>query len=42
MKFPKGHAMSIEPKYELDNTVVGDSWRMFRIMGEFVEGFDAL
>jgi len=32
----------IEPKYELDNTVVGDSWRMFRIMGEFVEGFDAL
>ena len=42
MKFPKGYDMSIEPKYELDNTVVGDSWRMFRIMGEFVEGFDAL
>ena len=34
--------MTIEHKYELDNTVVGDSWRMFRIMGEFVEGFDAL
>lgn len=31
-----------EPKYELDNTVIGDSWRMFRIMGEFVDGFDAL
>lgn len=31
-----------EPKYTLDNTVIGDSWRMFRIMGEFVEGFDAL
>jgi len=31
-----------EPKYVLDNTVVGDSWRMFRIMAEFVEGFDAL
>ncbi len=34
--------MTVEPKYELDNTVVGDSWRMLRIIGEFVEGFDAL
>lgn len=31
-----------EPKYCLDNTVVGDSWRMFRIMSEFVNGFDAM
>ncbi|MEE4314387.1 MAG: TIGR00730 family Rossman fold protein [Desulfofustis sp.] len=31
-----------EPKYVLDNTLVGDSWRMFRIMAEFVDGFDAL
>lgn len=31
-----------EPKYVLDNTVIGDSWRMFRIMSEFVEGFDAM
>ncbi|MEE4243738.1 MAG: TIGR00730 family Rossman fold protein [Desulfopila sp.] len=31
-----------EPKYTLDNTVVGDSWRMFRIMAEFVDGFDAM
>jgi uncharacterized protein (TIGR00730 family) len=31
-----------EPKYTLDNTVIGDSWRMFRIMSEFVEGFDSL
>lgn len=31
-----------DPKYCLDNSVVGDSWRMFRIMSEFVEGFDAL
>lgn len=31
-----------EPKYCLDNSVIGDSWRMFRIMSEFVEGFDAL
>lgn len=31
-----------EPKYCLDNSVIGDSWRMFRIMAEFVEGFDAM
>jgi len=31
-----------EPKYILDNTLIGDSWRMFRIMGEFVDGFDAM
>ncbi len=31
-----------EPKYCLDNSVIGDSWRMFRIMSEFVDGFDAL
>ncbi len=31
-----------EPKYCLDNSVVGDSWRMFRILAEFVEGFDAM
>jgi uncharacterized protein (TIGR00730 family) len=31
-----------ESKYCLDNTVIGDSWRMFRILSEFVEGFDAL
>ena len=31
-----------EPKFCLDNTVVGDSWRMFRIMSEFTEGFDGM
>ncbi|BHH83816.1 LOG family protein [Desulforhopalus sp. 52FAK] len=31
-----------EPKYCLDNSVVGDSWRMFRIMAEFTEGFDGM
>ena len=31
-----------EPKYILDNSLVGDSWRMFRIMAEFVDGFDAM
>lgn len=31
-----------EHKYCLDNSVIGDSWRMFRIMSEFVDGFDAM
>jgi predicted Rossmann-fold nucleotide-binding protein len=31
-----------EPKYVLDNSIIGDSWRMFRIMSEFVNGFDAM
>ncbi|HID68994.1 MAG TPA: TIGR00730 family Rossman fold protein [Desulfobacterales bacterium] len=34
--------ISREPKYCLENNVVGDSWRMFRIMGEFVNGFDSM
>lgn len=34
--------MIVEPQYCLDNTVVGDSWRMFRIMSEFVAGFDGM
>ena len=38
----KNGAVINEPKYCLDNTVVGDSWRMFRIMSEFVDGFDAM
>lgn len=38
---PNGRILK-EPKYVLDNTVVGDSWRMFRIMSEFVNGFDAM
>lgn len=31
-----------ETQYCLDNMARGDSWRMFRIMAEFVEGFDTL
>ncbi|MBC8207974.1 MAG: TIGR00730 family Rossman fold protein [Desulfobulbaceae bacterium] len=31
-----------EPQHCLDNSMVGDSWRMFRIMSEFVNGFDAM
>ncbi|MBW2658553.1 MAG: TIGR00730 family Rossman fold protein [Deltaproteobacteria bacterium] len=26
----------------LDNSIVSDSWRMFRIMAEFVDGFDTM
>ena len=29
-------------QYWLDTFNVGDSWRLFRIMAEFVEGFDSL
>lgn len=29
-------------EYEIDELANRDSWRMFRIIGEFVEGFDAL
>jgi uncharacterized protein (TIGR00730 family) len=29
-------------QYWLDNFNAGDSWRLFRIMSEFVEGFDSL
>ncbi|HFQ90420.1 MAG TPA: TIGR00730 family Rossman fold protein [Desulfobulbus sp.] len=36
------HIMPRESQYCLDNMARGDSWRMFRIMAEFVEGFDTL
>lgn len=42
MSFVERRRVKREPKYVLDNTVVGDSWRMFRIMSEFVDGFDAM
>lgn len=42
MEFRERRRVKREPKYVLDNTVVGDSWRMFRIMSEFVDGFDAM
>ncbi len=31
-----------DQQYWLDNFNAGDSWRLFRIMAEFVEGFDSL
>lgn len=42
MRKIKNGSIVKEPKYVLDNTVIGDSWRMFRIMSEFVDGFDAM
>lgn len=35
-------SMSRESQYCLNSMSTGDSWRMFRIMAEFVEGFDTL
>ena len=42
MAFNERRRVRREPKYVFDNTVVGDSWLMFRIMSEFVDGFDAM
>lgn len=42
MAFNERRKIRREPKYVLDNTLIGDSWRMFRIMSEFVDGFDAM
>ncbi len=42
MKRNERRRFTREPKYVLENDVIGDSWRMFRIMGEFVEGFDGM
>ncbi len=32
----------VESSYCLENDMIGDSWRMFRIMSEFVSGFEAM
>jgi uncharacterized protein (TIGR00730 family) len=32
----------IEKQYVIDEITIQDSWRMFRIMAEFVDGFEAL
>ena len=36
------NAVDDNQQYWLDTFNVGDSWRLFRIMAEFVDGFDAL
>jgi len=33
---------TMPPQYEINKLEKEESWRMFRILGEFVEGFDAL
>jgi len=35
-------SLNRETQYCLNSMTTGDSWRMFRIMAEFVEGFDTL
>ncbi len=34
--------MSIEKQFLIDDFKMGESWRLFKIMGEFVEGVEAL
>jgi uncharacterized protein (TIGR00730 family) len=34
--------MSIEKQFLIDDLKMGESWRLFKIMGEFVEGVEAL
>lgn len=41
-KFPIPRLNDESHQYGLDHFNVGDSWRLFRIMSEFVEGFDTL
>lgn len=42
MKLTKAGIVDERQQYSLDNFQVGDSWRLFRIMSEFVDGFDTL
>lgn len=42
MRVTKAGVIDERQQYSLDNFQVGDSWRLFRIMSEFVDGFDNL
>lgn len=42
MKLPTGLTVDEGRQYALDTFNVGDSWRLFKIMSEFVDGFDTL
>lgn len=42
MKVTKAGVIDERQQYSLDNFQVGDSWRLFRILSEFVDGFDTL
>ncbi len=39
---PKNGSLDERQQYWLDTFNVGDSWRLFKIMSEFVDGFDTL
>lgn len=42
MAFLEGGAAVVEKQFVVDDFTLGDSWRMFRIMAEFVDGFEVL
>lgn len=42
MRFPHSPEDEEKQRYVLDDFKAGDSWRLFKIMSEFVEGFDSL
>jgi len=42
MRVTKAGIIDERQQYSLDNFKVGDSWRLFKIMSEFVDGFDTL
>ncbi|MFO7761169.1 MAG: TIGR00730 family Rossman fold protein [Thermodesulfobacteriota bacterium] len=42
MRFPYSPEDEEKRRYVLDDFKAGDSWRLFKIMSEFVEGFDSL
>src|SRR5579872_6775204 len=39
---PSKNHTNIEGRFVIDNFIHTDTWRLFRIMSEFVEGFEAL
>ena len=41
-RYTFGTEDTMPPQYEINQLEKEESWRMFRILGEFVEGFDAL
>lgn len=42
MRFPSSSNSDENQQYWLDSFKAGDSWRLFKIMSEFVDGFDSL
>ena len=42
VKITRSGVVDERQQYSLDNFKSGDSWRLFRILGEFVDGFDTL